>query len=188
MFSAYSWGDFFKVVIAILIPYYAFVIWKYYRHDIRDWYNNRGQKDKPTPSLAPDGNEDEDDDKSVASNYYKVNSYSSTQSQPVASNQESQRPDPQPTNRQGSPVADLADAEVVNEDQPSGFELPILVEGYRPQEQSVDELIETAKGLVVDQEGVVTPKDPADKKAARLAAAVNKQQGNRVFGDMPFSR
>ncbi len=188
MFSAYSWGDFFKFILAIVIPYYAFVIWKYYRYDIRNWYNNRGQKDKPAPSAAPEGNEDEDEDELITSNYYKVNTYSSAQSQPVGNSQESQRPDPQQNNQQGSPVADLPDAEVINEDQPNGFELPILVEGYRPQEQSVDELMETAKGLVVDQEGAVAPKDPADKKAAKLAVAINEQQGNRVFGDMPFSR
>ena len=62
MFSAYSWGDFIKFILAIIIPYYAFVFWKYYRHDFREWISGQGQKAKPAPAAAAEGSDDQDDD------------------------------------------------------------------------------------------------------------------------------
>jgi len=191
MFSQYSWGDFFVFYFTIAALFYAFVLWKYKRHEIRDWIQSRGKKEQPAASAT---DEEENEEEEVAAKFYQVSSYSGTQSRaatdPVDNAQsatQSRSQAPSTRNEQTQP-AELPGAEVLVDDQPSGFELPILVEGYRPQEQSMDEILETAKGLVVDEKGVVAPADPADKKAAKLAMAVNEQQGNRVFGDMPFSR
>jgi len=53
MFGQYSWWDFIKVVLALAIPYYAYVLWTYYREDIRERIGNRGQsKDAGGRTLA----------------------------------------------------------------------------------------------------------------------------------------
>lgn len=190
MFSQYSWGDFIKFCLALVIPYYAFVAWKFYRDDIREWISSRGQKNQPTLT-----DEEEEQEEGDPGKYYTVNSYSGTQTPPAIPTAESTRPAAQSgkqppsvdSGRESAP-AELAQTALVADNQPSGFELPILVEGYRPQEVPIDQILETAKGLVVDERGEVTAKDPADKKASKLASALNEQQGNRVFGDMSFNR
>lgn len=62
MFSDYSWWDFIKVALCLIVPYYLFVAWKYYREDIQDWLWNRGKKEGSPVAVAtetPTENADE---------------------------------------------------------------------------------------------------------------------------------
>ena len=179
MFSQYSWGDFIKFVVALAIPYYAFVAWKYYREDIRDWISNRGQNKTPEPAVEEE--EDEDD-----SALFPVNHYDSLQS--VSSpNQvtteaklkpgewlppvESKVPD-QPSNLPFPAAEPLQqDVEIqgpaVTDQTDEHFGVPVLIEVDNPQELSLDVIISAAGRIAPDEKGVLEAVDASDDQAVR---------------------
>lgn len=191
MFSQHSWWDFAKFCLALAIPYYAYVLWTYYREDIREWLTNRGEKSEPVAALA-DEVEDEDD-----SSLYKVSIYApEKKAVPASSVQNDQGTDyadeepnsPAPPYANAQPEADLHDAPVIADEQPTGFGLPLVVNAYRPGEQSVETVLENAKELVVNEDGTVAAADPTKQEVNELAAVMNQQRGASILGDMKFNR
>ena len=194
MFSAYSWGDFFKFMAAILIPYYAFVIWKYYRHDIREWINNRGQQTKPASAAATD------EDDSDASDLYTTRSYEShtdedsierVTSQPVLASSATTDDYPAP-HRTGSSTAkpvDLPEGQVLGEHPEEIFEMPLSPEIIRPKERSLSEVINAAKRVRANDQGALAATDPDDAEAAELAEVINEQNKlASVLSGVQFNR
>ena len=83
---------------------------------------------------------------------------------------------------------DLPEGVIVGDDKLTSFELPVAANVERLGEQSLATIIEVAKGLSVNEKGTIEPTDPADKDAAKLSAIINQQQGNTIFGNIPFTR
>ena len=180
MLSQYSWGDLIKVVLVALIIYYAYVLIKYYREDIREWISNRGNK----PETQPSTDESEEVDHSEL---YAVSHYA-----PVTSNQSELAPAPKLTpspivSTSQTPEPDL-NGIALDEDKPSEFSMPILADVERPAEQSVAELISAAQRLQANDEGVLIPDDPTDVVAANLAEVINQQQNHSAFAGLAFTR
>lgn len=212
MFSAYSWGDFIKFVIACLIPYYAFVLWKYYRHDFFDWLNNRGQKPQPVAAVATEDYDEEQDD--VQSRFAVSNYDDGPQSQAQFS------PPPAPSvpapQRIEKPVAadwlpaDVVPAEQIVSESGSGIDLdqpgvdmsgpdinqqpeetlglPLALRSENPEELLLDDVMTAAKRIKPDENGRLVPVEANDPAASRLAAQINNQQGIEEFADMGFTR
>lgn len=190
MFSQYSWGDYFKFVAVIAFVYYAYVIIRYYREDIRDWISNRGQKDEPRPQEALS---DEEDD---LSSLYQVKEYASAKT-PVAVTSpppgSTKVPQPEPASKVDEEDYDTDDGidlsgESVDDYAGNTFRLPVAIEPERPMEQSITEVQKAASQLETDEQGRVRPINPDDKSAARLAKVINQQRGATVFGDVNFNR
>lgn len=198
MFSQYSWWDFIKFVLVLAVPYYAFVLWKYYREDIREWISNRGHAQPP--ATAPEINDDEESDSSIFTRTDYLKTDEQTTSVPVASRQpqpaewlpapsavtqhSSSRPDtdadeldPQEVELKGPELDN--NAEVV-------FGLPVLQLGDNAGEESVDELRNAAGRLATDEQGNLTPRDAQDKPAARIAEIINQQ--TNPFDNYAFNR
>jgi hypothetical protein len=102
MFSQYSWWDFIKFVLALIVPYYAYVLIKYYREDIREWISNRGHTDL-APALVA---QQEEEEPQRSSSLYMVNDYSD-QSQPSAN--------------QHQPAQELSSSPKAQDEQPARF-------------------------------------------------------------------
>lgn len=195
MLSQYSWGDLIKVVLVALIIYYAYVLIKYYREDIREWISNRGSK----PDTQPSTEESEEADHSEL---YAVNHYEpdhKEQVEPASTREATRQPDTtsQGSSYQaaGSPVSTTTPAQepdlkgiALDQDEPSEFNVPILAEVERPTEQSVDELISAAQRLQANEEGTLVPNDPADVVAANLAEVINQQQNRAALAGISFNR
>ncbi len=203
MFSQYSWWDFAKFVMVLAIPYYAYVIIKYYREDIREWISNRGQKDPA--SVAQQADEEEEEE---PSSRFRVNDYSDephqttdrptsaewlpspvvTQpvaTQPAATKAEVIQPEvmaEQPVQTNDQPDQEEYDDYELQgpdvDDQLEHFGMPVLIQTESLQEQSIDEVRSAAERLAKDEEGRVTPVDAEDKTAARIADIINQQQGH----------
>ncbi|UHG94692.1 hypothetical protein [Spirosoma oryzicola] len=186
MFSQYSWWDFVKFALVLIVPYYAFVLWKYYRQDIVEWFRSRGETPTASTQDQPQEEEEEEvEDRSLytAVNYSSKQDTTSRQSEPLPS-----LSDDQPygrTKTQSDSEVDIAEGIVV--DQSTGFDLQLPVNVERPEEHSVDEVIETAKGLLAKEDGTVSAQDQANEKAAKLAAVINRQRSTLVDG-IPFTR
>lgn len=186
MFSAYSWGDFIKFCLAILIPYYGYVGWKYYRHDFREWISSFGQK-KPLPNAASE----EDDD---PSDLYSVRHY---ELDPARSAQPAQGTSPAPAAATDNPTlhpADTTTAEpdlagvALDEDEAPAYYVPIQVETERMEERSISDVLKAAQRLSANKEGVLAPTDPNDDEAANLADVINQQQGKKALSGIAFNR
>ena len=193
MFSQYSWWDFTKFVLALAIPYYAYVIIKYYREDIREWISNRGQKDPASVAQQTDEEEEEE-----PSSRFSVNDYSDephhTTDQPKSAEwlpspaiTQPEVIQPEVTAEQPAQANDQPDHEEYDEyelqgpdvdDQPEHFGMPVLIQTESLQEQSIDEVRSAAGRLAKDEEGRVTPVNAEDKPAARIAEIINQQQGH----------
>ena len=195
MLSHYTWWDFTKFLLVAGLPYYAYVIWTYYREDIREWISNRGQQPAPAVSLVSAAEEEE-----PAFSRYAVNDYSDKAviDQP-RSEARSERLVPvsfqQPANVDQPPVIvgeDDDEVELqgprVDEQHGEGFGLPVTIEVENPAELSVDEVFSAANRLQADEKGVLSPVDADDKPAAKIAAVINNQQGHSVFADFAFPR
>lgn len=194
MLSQYSWGDLIKVVLVALIIYYAYVLIKYYREDIREWISNRGHK----PDTQPSTDESEEADHSelyAVSHYAPVTAH---QSEPVDAPTVAPEPErnsqarpyqaPSPTvSTAQAPEPDLTGI-ALDEDESSEFSKPILADVERPAEQSVAELISAAQRLQANDEGVLIPDDPTDVVAANLAEVINQQQNHSAFAGLAFTR
>ena len=197
MFSQYTWGDFFKFLLAILIPYYAFVIWKYYRHDIREWISSRGQSAVPSPALAV--NEEDDD----TSDLYSVSHYAPDSPQPespVSKASTNPTPDPvpqgspyqaqQPLNQSGessAPEPDLTGMALDEDDAPD-FHVTIPVETQQLEERSLADIMKAAHRVTADEEGVLSPIDSTDAEAVNLADVINQQQAKKALSGISFNR
>ena len=196
MFSQYTWGDFFLFCLALAIPYYGYVIWKYYRHDIREWLSSRGRNDAVSPATIT--NEEEDD----ASSLYSVSHYASDLPKPVPVVSQAPAPAPDPV-PQGSPYQALQATDhpsdtnasepdlngvALDEDDAPDFHVPILVEADQLEERSLADVMKAAHRVVADEEGVLSPIDSADVEATNLADVVNQQQGKKALSGIPFNR
>jgi hypothetical protein len=167
MLSQYTWWDFAKVVGIALFSYYAYVIWTYYREDIREWINNRGSK----PLQENPSDEEEDSSGLYAVRQYASPSVEETSLAPVVDN-------PSHTDLMGLAV-----------DQDQEFTIPLPGEIQRPAEQSLSQLLSVSQRLQCNEQGVMVANDPADQEAERLASVINKQQEHRqAFKDISFTR
>lgn len=194
MLSQYSWGDLIKVVLVALIIYYAYVLIKYYREDIREWISNRGNKPETQPSTVE--SEEADHSELYAVSHYAPVTGNQSEPAPVPnvipepelSSQGRTYQAPSPTVSMGQgPEPDL-NGIALDEDEPSEFSMPILAEVERPTEQSVAELISAAQRLQANDEGVLIPDDPTDVVAANLAEVINQQQNHSAFAGLAFTR
>lgn len=188
MFSQYSWWDFVKFALALAIPYYAYVLIKYYREDIREWISNRGQKDP-----APTADQVEEDEEEPSSSRFTVNDYSD---EPTSVSQQ-----PQSAEWLASPASaekplqfddpeDQAEYELQGpdvKDQPEHFGMPVLIHTENLQEQSIDEVRSAAERLTKDEQGRVAPINANDKPAARIAEIINQQQ-DHPLDNFAFTR
>jgi hypothetical protein len=196
MLSQYSWGDFFKFVLVLAIPYYAYVIIKYYREDIREWISNRG---KAEPKQPLQEQEEEDTSQSI----FIVNDYSDPEeSKPVSHHLIPSGPLPMVAASapvivpQSSPLytseAVPVDIDLqgpsVDEQPEAVFSLPVSVPVDNLTEQSIDEIIAAAGRIEPNENGVLKPVESDDEPAAKLAAAINNQQGRSAFADFSFTR
>lgn len=194
MLSQYSWGDLIKVVLVALIIYYAYVLIKYYREDIREWISNRGNK----PETQPSTDESEEADHSelyAVSHYAPVTDHKfepapapKVTPEPEHMSQGRTYQTPSPTvSTSPAPEPDL-NGIALDQDEPSEFSMPILGDVERPAEQSVAELISAAQRLQANDEGVLIPDDPTDVVAANLAEVINQQQNHSAFAGLAFTR
>ncbi len=184
MFSQYSWWDFVKFVLVLVVPYYAFVLWKYYRQDVVEWFRSRGE----TPAASTQDQPEEEEEEEDRSLYTAVNYSSKENTAPVKSEPVPSLNGDQPygqTQTKSNAEVDIAEGIVV--DQSTGFDLQLPVNIERPEEHSVDEVIETASQLLAKEDGTVSAQDPANEKAAKLAAVINRQRSTLVDG-IPFTR
>jgi hypothetical protein len=181
MLSQYSWGDFFKFILVLAIPYYAYVIIKYYREDIREWLSNRGQSPAP---VASDSTSDDDDQPLFATTSYAAPVHAATPATSVVAAPSVSEPRPQSAQFGAGPVITQDD----EDDDISGFDLSSVGEITRPGEQSLTEVVKTANRLVVDDQGAVTPADQEDQAAVKLANVINQQRGKAALTGFNFNR
>lgn len=198
MFSQYSWWDFIKVVLVLAIPYYAYVLWTYYREDIREWISNRGRSQDANPPTPVTIEEQEDETESTL---FVVNDYTDSQPPTSENSRQSTRhqsaewlpepavststspvpvinpPEPEAVQLQGPAVAD--------ETETVGFAL--LMQSENAEEQSVEDLGAVAQRLTNTGNGLLKPKDVSDQPAARLADIINQQRTNPL-NDVAFNR
>ncbi|GAA4419384.1 hypothetical protein GCM10023187_53650 [Nibrella viscosa] len=194
MLSQYSWWDFVKFILLLALPYYGYVLWKYYRQDIREWLTNRKQPTSPAQAVT------DSDEEEGSRSLYPVTGYSDEAPAEADGSTPAAGATDQPV--QGAPSqagqAHRQEAWTESEDiDMSGpavagtediFGLPMAVAGENPQEQSVDELISAAQRLTTNEQGGLSPVNPEDKPAARIAKVLNNQLGLDILGDMPFKR
>lgn len=186
MFSAYSWGDFIKFCLAILIPYYGYVGWKYYRHDFREWISTFGQK-KPLLATASEENDDPSD-------LYSVRHYESDPTRPAQPAQATSLAPAAATDNPALQRADNTAAEpdlagvALDEDDAPAYYVPIQVETERLEERSISDVLKAAQRLSANEEGALAPTDPNDNEAANLADVINQQQGKKALSGIAFTR
>ena len=189
MFSQYSWWDFINVALFALAVYYAYVLWVYYRQDIREWIRNRGERPDTKPVSAE--TEEEEDNSSL----YGVRHYA-PESVPQPTDLNDHEADFVNQNqadfeRDGTPEPDL-NGIALNQEQAvgeeTGFSIPILAETERPTEESLDKLMDAAQRVLVDDQGQLIPNDPSDQSAATLAEVINQQRNSAALADIKFNR
>jgi hypothetical protein len=175
MFSQYSWGDFIKLVFALSIPYYGYILIRYYREDIREWWiNRRGQK-MPRPAAEQVNGDD-------TPPLFAVNTYGrQTADLPVKETSD----EPRLVEVYAEPQLE---GPTITDEQPSAFSLPLRGEIVNEAEQSLAEWTEAANRLTKDQAGVLVAEETDDVVAKRLAAVVNNQHGRTAFADISFTR
>ena len=197
MFSQYSWGDFIKVVILLAIPYYAFVAWKYYREDIRDWFSQKGEKDQKASDVPAEEDEEEVDE----SGLYSVKTYSTTTVTPATAAPVQQIDATEAAETVSAPEAveepqsvaavdvEISDGVVVNESATETFELGLPSAPIRPAERSLAEVINASRRMKVEDNGEHTPYDPKDVEASDLANTLNQQKGiGSLLAGLSFTR
>jgi len=193
MFSQYSWWDFIKFVLILAVPYYAFVLWKYYREDIRELINNRGKASPDALTQTPDDDEDEDVDDT---GLYAVKTYadpapSLTQAKQPANSvkQEAVSKEPVAEYSPETHDVDLPDGVVVNEESGGTFDVGLATEVVRPAERSLAEVLNAARRVTADERGALTANDPNDAEAAEVATTINKQNGfDSLLSGVSFNR
>ncbi|GAB4039291.1 hypothetical protein [Spirosoma gilvum] len=189
MLSQYSWGDLIKVVLVALIIYYAYVLIKYYREDIREWISSRGNKPDPQPST----DESEETDYSelyAVSHYAPVGSkqpVEASQSELIARSSPYQSASPVPETNFQATEPDL-NGIALDQDELTVLSMPIPGDAERPAEQSVAQLISAAQRLQANDKGILIPDDPTDVVAANLAEVINQQQNRSALAGISFTR
>jgi hypothetical protein len=197
MFSQYSWWDFIKFVLVLAVPYYAFVLWKYYREDIREWISNRGQAPVATTPEALEEDEDEPQDTGL----YTVQTYADPAFGSIADSKQMTQP-PKPVQKQQivsnesavvntseRPDVDLSEGVVIEQEPENTFGLALTAEVVRPAERSLASVISAANRLSADEHGALCANDPADAEASEVAGLINEQKGfDSLLAGVSFTR
>lgn len=204
MFSQYSWGDFFKFALVLVVPYYIFVAWKYYREDIRDWFANRGQTNS-TQAVTEEESNDLDDDVFTVSHYDSdlstvpaVTAPHTTEAKlkpgewlPAPANDgitpELKKPLPAPFTEESQEAVEIQ-GPAVNDEADDSFSMPVLVQAENTQELSLDAIISAAGRIAPDEAGVMEAVDATDEQAVRIANVFNHQLGKEAFAGFAFNR
>ncbi|WP_461129697.1 hypothetical protein [Spirosoma aerophilum] len=180
------------------VCYYAFVLWKYYREDIRERISNRGEKSKPAASEV---NDDDEEEELEDTGLYAVRTYSDpniesylAESDQVASPTKStpyQTPAEvtKTTPEQVYQEVDIPEGVIVHDEEESVFGLALPVETIRPAERSLADVINAAQRVTPDEQGSIAPNDPSDVEAAEVATIINAQRGKSSLLDgVKFNR
>lgn len=182
MFNQLTWWDFIKYTLALAVLYYAYVLFKYYREDAREWFSRRGQPETNPTAEQAEEEEEEPGSRFVVNDYSDEDPIPSTSGQPQRSVQSAEwLPESVAPARTTYPESDDDDPElqgpgVKQENNPFGF--PIMMQAENPTEQSIDDVRRAAERLTADEQGLVRPLDPEDKPAAKLAEVINQQKSN----------
>lgn len=192
MLSQYSWWDFIKFVLALAIPYYAYVLWVYYREDIRDWWRNRSQPDSSPQIQEAEAEESLDP-------LFSVNDYSNSSELPSSTDRldqdtgvgEEEPEDLLPaTDHQGE---DRSQQEVELDGPDLGqqpqelFGLPIVMASENLQEMTIGAIRSATERIAAGKDGRMKPAKKGDIPAARIADIINQQRGNPL-DDIAFNR
>lgn len=195
MFSQYTWWDFTKIVLALALPYYAYVVWTYYREDIREWINHRGRNSegKGTAPVASDEEQETDLSLFAVKKQTKHERHSTAvQSEDFDHLSKSGKVASQPnnSNTEGEKQT-FADSQLrgpdVSEEQATVVGFPLFTQSQNTEEYSVNELRRTAERLTNDGTDLVKPMDESDKSAIRLADIINQQRASPL-DDIAFNR
>lgn len=203
MFSQYTWGDFFIVTGIAAVVYYAFVAWKFYREDIRDFLISRGSGTK-APQVNTGPVEDEEEDRKL----YTVVPYDSTPASAgvLTVKDTAQKTKPKKTRKKTEPNESAKQVAEASVPPPAGdVELPAipvaivlkpdelfmsLAGVVIPQgEQPIEDVIEAAEGVEKQSDGKVVAKPESGEKSRRLAQLVLNQ--NNIppdINELPFTR
>jgi hypothetical protein len=193
MFSQYSWWDFIKFILILAVPYYAFVLWKYYQEDIRKLISNRGK----TPQAASAESSDEDEEEVEDTDLYSVKTYSDAVADTNVEPEQKPQPSTLPSNKTAEERqsvyqrhdVDIPEGVLVNDDSANTFEMAIVAEVVRPTERSLSEVINAARRVTADQTGALSANDPNDTDASEVATLINEQKGfNSLLSGVSFNR
>lgn len=187
MLINYTWTDFIKLALLLAVPYYAYVLIRYYRQDIMDWFSGRN---KASSSAAGTKVVEEDEDEAdLVDDVFTVSHYdnpkvSTTVERPVLQKEE-------------VPAVSSVDLEesgpALAPKETESFLVPLGADIHRPNEQSVDSLVDTASRIAQREDGSVYAEDTEDQEATTLANIINAQQGKgagrpAALADFKFNR
>ena len=192
MLSQYTWWDFIKFVLLLAVPYYLYVLWVYYREDVRDWLSTRGgDGSKPT---VPDDEED------APGTFFTVKDYSDSQGKESSDAWEEPKVNEErhidtPTDEsvpRGIPASEKTDIEIELQgpeirQQPDVFSLPLYMQADNAEEQSIEDIRKAVERTSVDESGNRKAKNEGDKPAVRIADVINQQRADPL-ADFTFNR
>ena len=196
MFSQYTWGDLFKVLIPLLVVYYAIVLWKFYRKSIRDKISRRGSSDlAPQPEI----DQEEEGGKNEAHLLYTVRDYPSTAVAPVPAPAAKKKARSKPKAAKATPSAETKEAASGGQSAPSvknepeftpvpvfesitPDELFMAIEGVViPQsEHPLEDVVNTAMTLEKQDDGTVVASETAGEQGVILAKIFNEQKSSAL--------
>ncbi|GAA4464828.1 hypothetical protein GCM10023189_44640 [Nibrella saemangeumensis] len=198
LFSQYTWGDFFKVAFGLAVPYYSYVAWAYFREDIREFIREKGRGGAKlatagSGSTAAAGEEEDPDDDS----FYVVRRYTdaaatsgsaavAAPAETMAVVDESARSvevdsQVQAVEEEEAPV--LAATPIVAGDAlPESMMFGLVGAEEAIEEQSVTELVDSAKHLQREEDGMIVAGEASSPQARSLAEVINSQGGQKPKG------
>ncbi|RCR67067.1 MULTISPECIES: hypothetical protein [Larkinella] len=203
MFSQYTWGDFFKVTGIAAVIYYAFVAWKFYREDIRDWVIGRGSKNpiQQPSEKGPIDDEEEEADLFMVRNYPATPSIGNTSAglagqveKPTVENVQDVKAEKPKSVRKRPAKAkstiekpqqaiDLPVVPVASEIDPNSLFMPITGIVVPQGEKPLDEVVTSAKEIEVQSDGTVSAKPDSGEESNLLAEVINGQK-RKSLGDI----
>jgi hypothetical protein len=192
MLSQYTWWDFIKFVLLLAVPYYLYVLWVYYREDVRDWLSNRGG-DRSVPAES-------EDDEDLSGTFFTVKDYSVEQKVEAddslatprvrkdmqdESRMDGSAPESIPLPEKPDQDIELRGPEI--KQQPDVFAIPLFMPSDNTEEQSIEDIRKAVERTSVDETGNRTAKDKKDKPAVRIADIINQQRADPL-ADFAFNR
>ncbi|WP_138994197.1 hypothetical protein [Larkinella sp. C7] len=198
MFSQYTWGDLFKVLIPLLVVYYAIVIWKFYRKSIRDKISRRGSAELTAQTEI---DQEEEGSENEAQLLYTVRDYPTTAvasaPAPAAKKKARSKPKPKaaPTPAPAEPteVASGGLSTPSVETEPKFTPVPVFesitpddlfiaIEGVSiPQgEHPLEDVVNAAMTLEKQEDGTVVASETSDEQGALFAKIFNDQRATAL--------